>query len=97
MDYCDRGVFNRDRNGDNQYQALNIKVFCSTIHMFVNVFWKTGCRAVIQGFQKTLRDHALPGNVMVIYDHDIREYDIRYMMIEQQIPFPDRNLRGEGI
>lgn len=30
------------------------------LDMFVNAFMKTGCRAVIQGFQKTIRDYELP-------------------------------------
>ena len=30
------------------------------LDMFVNAFKKTGCRAVIQGFQKTMRDYELP-------------------------------------
>lgn len=34
------------------------------LDMFVSAFQKTGCRAVIQGFQKTIRDHALPENMM---------------------------------
>lgn len=34
------------------------------LDMFVRAFQKTGCRAVIQGFQKTIRDHALPENMM---------------------------------
>lgn len=30
------------------------------LDMFVNAFMKTGCRAIIQGFQKTLKDYKLP-------------------------------------
>lgn len=30
------------------------------LDMFVNAFQKTGCRAVIQGFQKTIKDYELP-------------------------------------
>lgn len=30
------------------------------LDMFVNAFQKTGCRAIIQGFQKTLKDYKLP-------------------------------------
>ncbi len=34
------------------------------LDMFVNAFKKTGCRAVIQGFQKTLRDYNLPDTMI---------------------------------
>ena len=34
------------------------------LDMFVNAFRKTGCRAVIQGFQKTIRDYELPDNMI---------------------------------
>ena len=34
------------------------------LDMFVNAFQKTGCRAVIQGFQKTLQDYDLPDTVI---------------------------------
>ena len=34
------------------------------LDMFVNSFQKTGCRAVIQGFQKTLQDYDLPDTVI---------------------------------
>lgn len=30
------------------------------LDMFVNAFKKTGCRAIIQGFQKTMKDYELP-------------------------------------
>lgn len=30
------------------------------LDMFVNAFRKTGCRAIIQGFQKTIKDYELP-------------------------------------
>jgi len=34
------------------------------LDMFVNAFRKTDCRAVIQGFQKTLRDYELPDTMI---------------------------------
>lgn len=34
------------------------------LDMFVNAFKKTGCRAIIQGFQKTMQDYVLPENMM---------------------------------
>lgn len=34
------------------------------LDMFVNAFQKTGCRAIIQGFQKTMQDYVLPENMM---------------------------------
>ena len=34
------------------------------LHMFVRAFEKTGMRAVIQGFQKSLSDYALPDSMM---------------------------------
>ena len=34
------------------------------LDMFVNAFKKTGCRAIIQGFQKTMRDYVLPETMM---------------------------------
>lgn len=34
------------------------------LEMFVNAFKKTGCRAVIQGFQKTLTDYELPDTMI---------------------------------
>ena len=34
------------------------------LDMFVSAFKKTGCRAIIQGFQKTMRDYVLPDNMM---------------------------------
>ena len=34
------------------------------LDMFVNAFQKTGCRAVIQGFQKTLQDYDLPDTMI---------------------------------
>ena len=34
------------------------------LDMFVNAFKKTGCRAIIQGFQKTMQDYVLPKNMM---------------------------------
>lgn len=34
------------------------------LDMFVNAFKKTGCRAVIQGFQKTLQDYELPDTMI---------------------------------
>ena len=36
------------------------------LDMFVNAFKKTGCRAVIQGFQKTLNDYDLPDNMISV-------------------------------
>ena len=34
------------------------------LDMFVNAFKKTECRAIIQGFQKTMQDYVLPENMM---------------------------------
>lgn len=34
------------------------------LDMFVNAFKKTGCRAIIQGFQKTMKDYELPENMI---------------------------------
>ena len=34
------------------------------LDMFVNAFCKTGCRAIIQGFQKTLADYELPDTMI---------------------------------
>ena len=34
------------------------------LDMFVSAFKKTDCRAIIQGFQKTMRDYVLPENMM---------------------------------
>ena len=34
------------------------------LEMFINAFEKTGCRAIIQGFQKTLMDYELPYNMI---------------------------------
>ena len=34
------------------------------LDMFVNAFRKTGCRAIIQGFQKTLADYELPDSMI---------------------------------
>lgn len=34
------------------------------LDMFVNAFQKTGCRAIIQGFQKTMQDYELPENMI---------------------------------
>lgn len=34
------------------------------LDMFVNAFKKTGCRAIIQGFQKTLQNYDLPENMI---------------------------------
>ncbi|MBR5992916.1 MAG: glycosyltransferase family 1 protein [Lachnospiraceae bacterium] len=34
------------------------------LDMFVKAFQKTGCRAIIQGFQKTLADYELPGTMI---------------------------------
>ena len=34
------------------------------LELFVNAFKKTGCRAIIQGFQKTMRDYVLPETMM---------------------------------
>lgn len=34
------------------------------LDMFVHAFQKAGCRAIIQGFQKTLRDYELPDTMM---------------------------------
>lgn len=36
------------------------------LDMFVNAFQKTGCRAVIQGFQKTLKDYELPDTMIAV-------------------------------
>ena len=36
------------------------------LDMFVNAFAKTGCRAVIQGFQKTLKDYKLPDTMITV-------------------------------
>ena len=36
------------------------------LDMFVNAFQKTGCRAVIQGFQKTLKDYELPDSMIAV-------------------------------
>ncbi|MBO4461018.1 MAG: glycosyltransferase family 1 protein [Clostridiales bacterium] len=36
------------------------------LDMFVNAFRKTGCRAIIQGFQKTLKDYDLPGTMIAV-------------------------------
>ena len=36
------------------------------LDMFVNAFRKTGCRAVIQGFQKTLKDYELPDSMIAV-------------------------------
>jgi len=35
------------------------------LDMFVNAFKKTGCRAVIQGFQKTMADYELPETMII--------------------------------
>ena len=36
------------------------------LDMFVNAFSKTGCRAIIQGFQKTLQDYELPDSMIAV-------------------------------
>ena len=36
------------------------------LDMFVNAFRKTGCRAVIQGFQKTLENYELPDSMIAV-------------------------------
>ena len=36
------------------------------LDMFVRVFQKTGCRAIIQGFQKTLKDYELPDTMIAV-------------------------------
>jgi UDP:flavonoid glycosyltransferase YjiC (YdhE family) len=36
------------------------------LDMFVNAFAKTGCRAIIQGFQKTLQDYELPDSMIAV-------------------------------
>lgn len=36
------------------------------LDMFVRAFQKTGCRAIIQGFQKTLKDYALPDTMIAV-------------------------------
>ena len=36
------------------------------LDMFVKAFQKTGCRAVIQGFQKTLKDYELPDTMIAV-------------------------------
>ena len=36
------------------------------LDMFVNAFRKTGCRAIIQGFQKTLKDYELPDSMIAV-------------------------------
>ena len=36
------------------------------LDMFVNAFSKTGCRAIIQGFQKTLQDYELPNSMIAV-------------------------------
>ena len=36
------------------------------LDLFVNAFSKTGCRAIIQGFQKTLQDYELPDTMIAV-------------------------------
>lgn len=36
------------------------------LDMFVRAFQKTGCRAIIQGFQKTLKDYELPDTMIAV-------------------------------
>ena len=36
------------------------------LDMFVRAFQKTGCRAIIQGFQKTLKDYDLPDTMIAV-------------------------------
>ena len=36
------------------------------LDMFVHAFEKTGCRAIIQGFQKTLQDYELPDSMIAV-------------------------------
>ena len=36
------------------------------LDMFVNAFQKTGCRAIIQGFKKTLENYELPDNMIAV-------------------------------
>ena len=36
------------------------------LDMFINAFRKTGCRAIIQGFQKTLKDYELPDTMIAV-------------------------------
>ena len=36
------------------------------LDMFVNAFQKTGCRAIIQGFQKTLENYELPDSMIAV-------------------------------
>ena len=36
------------------------------LDMFVNAFQKTGCRAIIQGFRKTLENYDLPDNMIAV-------------------------------
>jgi len=36
------------------------------LDMFVNAFQKTGCRAIIQGFRKTLENYELPDNMIAV-------------------------------
>ena len=36
------------------------------LDMFVNAFQKTGCRAIIQGFRKTLENYELPYNMIAV-------------------------------
>lgn len=36
------------------------------LDMFVNAFSRTGCRAIIQGFQKTLQDYELPDSMIAV-------------------------------
>ena len=36
------------------------------LDMFVNAFKKTGCRAIIQGFQKTIQDYELPDTMIAV-------------------------------
>jgi len=44
--------------------SFEAKAERNKLDMFVNAFQKTGCRAIIQGFQKTLQDYELPENMI---------------------------------
>lgn len=60
------------------------------LDMFVNAFKRTGCRAVIQGFQKTMQNYELPETMIACGSVPIAGYlnrgNLLYIIVDLEHP-----------
>ena len=72
------------------------------LNMFVQAFNKAGCRAIIQGFQKTLQDYELPDTMMACgsVPHILDQMGFAKQLNDINVatkPLPSKNLSEQSI